>query len=198
MFPYYLIIKYKSNDLVFIKQKVIKIVHSHPFTQENILYLLSLKNKNIRNMRKGAFPTRSGTVGATGRLDRTSGWACRKRVCVKAVMIVKQITGQVIIFFLVPLIILGFVAPSIARLKSNDIQSLIIRFWYRIPIIGWRRYLGAVCGVRINTAFAYSNRLGRFTKDIPPMLFNLEIPASDERYVGIGIGRDAGTFYRMG
>ena len=36
----------------------------------------------------------------------------------KAVMIVKQITGQ-IIFFLVPLIILGFVAPSIARLKSN-------------------------------------------------------------------------------
>ena len=53
----------------------------------------------------------------------------------KAVMIIKQITGQ-IIFFLVPLIILGFVAPSIRYL--------------------WRR-----CGLRVNTAFAYSNRLGR-------------------------------------
>jgi len=44
----------------------------------------------------------------------------------KAVMIVKQITGQ-IIFFLVPLIILGFVAPSIP-LEKQRIQSLIIRF----------------------------------------------------------------------
>ena len=33
----------------------------------------------------------------------------------KAIMVVKQLSGQVI-FFLVPLIILGFVAPSIARL----------------------------------------------------------------------------------
>ena len=36
----------------------------------------------------------------------------------KAIMVVKQLSGQVI-FYLVPLIILGFVAPSIARLKSN-------------------------------------------------------------------------------
>ena len=36
----------------------------------------------------------------------------------KAIMVVKQLSGQVI-FFLVPLIILGFVAPSIARLRSN-------------------------------------------------------------------------------
>ena len=42
----------------------------------------------------------------------------------KAVMIIKQITGQ-IIFFLVPLIILGFVAPSIARLKSNASKVLL-------------------------------------------------------------------------
>lgn len=40
----------------------------------------------------------------------------------KAVMIIKQITGQ-IIFFLVPLIILGFVAPSIARLKATHPKS---------------------------------------------------------------------------
>mgnify|MGYP001215882249 CR=1 FL=1 len=76
----------------------------------------------------------------------------------KAVMIVKQITGQ-IIFFLVPLIILGFVAPSIARLKSN--ASKVLLFAFSIAVIGWRRYLWRRCGLRVNTAFAYSNRLGR-------------------------------------
>ena len=76
----------------------------------------------------------------------------------KAVMIIKQITGQ-IIFFLVPLIILGFVAPSIARLKSN--ASKVLLFAFSIPVIGWRRYLWRRCGLRVNTAFAYSNRLGR-------------------------------------
>ena len=51
----------------------------------------------------------------------------------KAVMIVKQITGQ-IIFFLVPLIILGFVAPSIARLKSNASKVLLFAFSIAYPV----------------------------------------------------------------
>ena len=45
----------------------------------------------------------------------------------KAIMVVKQLSGQVI-FFLVPLIILGFVAPSIARLKSNASKMLLFAF----------------------------------------------------------------------
>ena len=36
----------------------------------------------------------------------------------KGVLVLKQISGQ-IIFFLVPLIIIGFVAPSIASLKGS-------------------------------------------------------------------------------
>ena len=36
----------------------------------------------------------------------------------EVVICIKHITGQ-IIFFLVPLIILGFIAPSIAHLRSN-------------------------------------------------------------------------------
>ena len=76
----------------------------------------------------------------------------------KAVMIIKQITGQ-IIFFLVPLIILGFVAPSIARLKSTASKVLLFAF-----SIAYLSSVGAAtfgCGLRVNTAFAYSNRLGR-------------------------------------
>ena len=45
----------------------------------------------------------------------------------KAVLAVKQVCGQ-IIFFLVPLIIVGFVAPSIASLKGNVSRLLLFAF----------------------------------------------------------------------
>lgn len=45
----------------------------------------------------------------------------------KAVLMVKQVTGQ-IIFFLVPLIILGFITSSIARLKGNASRLLGFAF----------------------------------------------------------------------
>ena len=80
----------------------------------------------------------------------------------KAVMIVNQITGQ-IIFFLVPLIILGFVAPSIARLKSTASKVLLFAF-----SIAYLSSDGAAT-LHIQTA-------SEGLKDIPPMLFNLEIP----------------------
>ena len=50
----------------------------------------------------------------------------------KAVMIIKQITGQ-IIFFLVPLIILGFVARSIALLKINVFNVLVSTYIFTRP-----------------------------------------------------------------
>ena len=77
----------------------------------------------------------------------------------KAVMIIKQITGQ-IIFFLVPLITLGFVAPSIARLKSNASKVLLFAFSIAYLSSVGAATFGAVV-LRVNTAFAYSNRLGR-------------------------------------
>ena len=45
----------------------------------------------------------------------------------KVVLVVKQICGQ-IIFFLVPLIIVGFVAPSIASLKGNVSRLILFSF----------------------------------------------------------------------
>ena len=86
----------------------------------------------------------------------------------KAVMIVKQITGQ-IIFFLVPLIILGFVAPSIARLKSNASKVLLFAFSIAYLSSVGAATFGAVPHLHIQTA-------SEGLKDIPPMLFNLEIP----------------------
>ena len=83
----------------------------------------------------------------------------------KAVMIVKQITGQ-IIFFLVPLIILGFVAPSIARLKSNASKVLLS--------VGAATF-GAVVGYEL-IPHLHIQTASEGLKDIPPMLFNLEIP----------------------
>ena len=46
---------------------------------------------------------------------------------VKAVMVLKQVVGQ-IIFFLVPLIIIGFIAPSIASMKGNTSKILLLIF----------------------------------------------------------------------
>ena len=44
-----------------------------------------------------------------------------------AIISIKHLTGQ-IIFFLVPLIILGFIAPSIAHLRSNASKMLLFAF----------------------------------------------------------------------
>ncbi len=92
----------------------------------------------------------------------------------KIVLIVKQITGQ-IIFFLVPLIILGFVAPSIAHLKNNASKVLLFAFGLAyISSIGAASF-GAIVGyelipyLRIETAT-------EGLREIPEMLFKLEIP----------------------
>ena len=51
----------------------------------------------------------------------------------KGVLFIKQICGQ-IIFFLVPLIILGFVAPSIASLKGSVSRLIVFAFLSLIHI----------------------------------------------------------------
>jgi len=92
----------------------------------------------------------------------------------KAVMIIKQITGQ-IIFFLVPLIILGFVAPSIARLKSNASKVLLFAFSIAYLSSVGAATFGAVVGYEL-IPHLHIQTASEGLKDIPPMLFNLEIP----------------------
>ncbi|MBQ8225149.1 MAG: dicarboxylate/amino acid:cation symporter, partial [Bacteroides sp.] len=46
---------------------------------------------------------------------------------IQGVLVIKQICGEVI-FFLVPLIIVGFVAPSIASLKGNVSRLILLAF----------------------------------------------------------------------
>lgn len=92
----------------------------------------------------------------------------------KAIMIVKQISGQ-IIFFLVPLIILGFVAPSIARLKSNASKVLLFAFGLAyISSIGAATF-GAVVGYEIIPHLNIQPAADGL-KEIPPLLFNIDIP----------------------
>lgn len=92
----------------------------------------------------------------------------------KAIMIVKQISRQ-IIFFLVPLIILGFVAPSIARLKSNASKVLLFAFGLAyISSIGAATF-GAVVGYEIIPHLNIQPAADGL-KEIPPLLFNIDIP----------------------
>lgn len=92
----------------------------------------------------------------------------------KAIMVVKQISGQ-IIFFLVPLIILGFVAPSIARLKSNASKVLLFAFGLAyISSVGAASF-GAVVGFEV-IPHLHIQTAAEGLKEIPPMLFNIDIP----------------------
>ena len=52
----------------------------------------------------------------------------------EVVICIKHITGQ-IIFFLVPLIILGFIAPLYCPFAQQCIKDAFIRFRHSLPII---------------------------------------------------------------
>lgn len=92
----------------------------------------------------------------------------------KIVMVVKQITGQ-IIFFLVPLIILGFVAPSIARLRSNASKVLLLAFVLAYLSSVGAATFGALVGYEL-IPHLHIQSAAEGLKEDPTMLFNLEIP----------------------
>ena len=93
---------------------------------------------------------------------------------IKAIVFLKYITGQ-FIFFLVPLIVLGFVAPSITKLKSDASKLLGLAL-----ILAYISSIGAaavatVAGYSIIpaiTVVAPSEGL----KEIPKVLVDLNIP----------------------
>lgn len=90
------------------------------------------------------------------------------------VVSVKHILGQ-LIFFMVPLIILGFVAPSIARLKNNvgGMLGIALLLAYTSSVAGglFATFVGyeAIPFLHVDTA-------GSNLKEIPAMLFQLDIP----------------------
>ena len=90
------------------------------------------------------------------------------------VVSVKHILGQ-LIFFMVPLIILGFVAPSIARLKNNvgGMLGIALLLAYTSSVAGglFAAFVGyeAIPFLHVVTA-------GSTLKEIPAMLFQLDIP----------------------
>ena len=95
----------------------------------------------------------------------------------EVVICIKHITGQ-IIFFLVPLIILGFIAPSIAHLRSNASKMLLFAFSIAYLSSIGASFFGAAVGynvipflhVFIAANFCILSYQGAVTKQLPVFL----------------------------
>lgn len=87
---------------------------------------------------------------------------------------IKHVLGQ-IIFFLIPLLIFGFITPSITRLKKNASKllgvSLILAY---ISCIG-SASLAAIVGYKVIPLLNITPT-AETVKDLPEMLFRLDIP----------------------
>lgn len=89
------------------------------------------------------------------------------------ILAIKQITGQ-IIFFLVPLIIIGFIAPSIASISGN--ASKLLLFTFGLAYLSSEG--AAFFALGTNRLIIPSLNIGQAQAQtpLPDMLFNLEIP----------------------
>jgi Na+/H+-dicarboxylate symporter len=92
----------------------------------------------------------------------------------KAVLVVKQISGQ-IIFFLVPLIIIGFVAPSIAALKGNVSRLLVAAFLLAYTSSVGAAFFAAGAGYELLPLLNIQPAT-EGARQLPELLFSLEIP----------------------
>lgn len=91
----------------------------------------------------------------------------------EAVLVVRQICGQ-IVFFIVPLIIIGFIAPSISSLKDNATKVLLLAFG-----VAYLSTIGAsvfAMGVSYSVLPRLSIGQATASKELPALLFNLQIP----------------------
>ncbi len=91
----------------------------------------------------------------------------------QVVLTVKSLLGS-LISFCVPLIIIGFIAPSITRLRSNASRMLVLAL-----ILA---YVSSVCAALFSTAAGYTlipalsiQPTVEGLRDAPELLFNLEI-----------------------
>lgn len=101
-----------------------------------------------------------------GRLLQTEG--------IKVILSVKQISGQ-IIFFLVPLIILGFVAPSIASLKGSVSRLIVFAFSLAYLSSVGAAFFAMLVGYQVIPLLDI-RPVAASLRELPGVLFSLEIP----------------------
>jgi Na+/H+-dicarboxylate symporter len=92
----------------------------------------------------------------------------------KVVLVVKQVCGQ-IIFFLVPLIIIGFVAPSIAQLRGNVTRLLLFAFGLAYLSSVGAAFFGMLTGYQL-IPWLDIQPAATASQPLPEVLFKLEIP----------------------
>lgn len=90
------------------------------------------------------------------------------------VICIKHITGQ-IIFFLVPLIILGFIAPSIAHLRSNASKMLLFAFGIAYLSSIGASFFGASVGYNIIPHLHITSDASTL-KTLPENILKIDIP----------------------
>lgn len=91
-----------------------------------------------------------------------------------AIVSLKHVTGQ-LIFFLVPLIILGFIAPSIAHLRSNASKMILFAFGIAYLSSVGASFFGAAVGYQVIPHLdiaADANAL----KALPENMLKIDIP----------------------
>jgi len=94
---------------------------------------------------------------------------------ITAVVPVKYILGQ-IIFFMVPLIILGFVAPSITKLKSNASRLLTLALVLAYFSSVGSAVFAMLLGYELIPAFQVAS-VTEGVRSVPGLFFQLDIPA---------------------
>ena len=92
----------------------------------------------------------------------------------KGVLVLKQISGQ-IIFFLVPLIIIGFVAPSIASLKGSVSRLIVFAFSLAYLSSVGAAFFAMLVGYQVIPLLDIRPVTGSL-RELPESLFCLEIP----------------------
>ena len=91
-----------------------------------------------------------------------------------AIVSLKHVSGQVI-FFLVPLIILGFIAPSIAHLRSNASKMLLFAFGIAYLSSIGASFFGATVGYQVIPHLDIASDANAL-KALPENMLKIDIP----------------------
>ena len=91
-----------------------------------------------------------------------------------AVVSIKHVTGQ-LIFFLVPLIILGFIAPSIAQLRSNASKMLLFAFGIAYLSSIGASFFGAAVGYQVIPHLNIASDASALM-ELPENMLKIDIP----------------------
>ncbi len=93
---------------------------------------------------------------------------------ISVILPIKHVLGQ-IIFFLIPLLIFGFITPSITKLKRNASKLLSVSLLLAYASCVGSATLAAVVGYKLIPLFDIVPQ-SEAVKDIPEMIFRLDIP----------------------